>query len=160
MALWPTLIRNKSYYRILVALCGNLGGSFWHTLFRNKSFSRVLVALSGPLVSVTNRTPGSWWLFLAHSYPQQIVLPGLGGAFWPTRIRNKSYSRVLVALSGPLLSATNRTPGLGGSFWPTLIRNQCGSFLALSYPQQIVVPGLGGSSWPALVRNKSAHSYP
>ena len=46
-----------------------LGGSFWPTLIRNKSNSKVLVALSCPAVSVTNRTPGSWWLFLAHSYP-------------------------------------------------------------------------------------------
>ena len=73
--------------------------------------------------SVTNRTPGYWWFFLAYSYPQQNVLPVLGGSFWPTHIRNKSYARVLVALSGPLLPVTNRSPG---SWWLCL---------AHSYPQ-------------------------
>ena len=33
-----------------------------------ESYSWVLVALAFPLLSVTNRTPGSWWFFLAHSY--------------------------------------------------------------------------------------------
>ena len=88
-----------------------LGGSCLSTVIRNKSHYRILVVLSGPLLSVTNRTPGSWWLFLAHSYPQQIVPPDLGGSFWPTLIRNKSYSRFLVAVSGQLLSVANRTPG-------------------------------------------------
>ena len=40
---------------------------------------------------------------------QQIVLPSFGGSFWPTFGRNKSYCRVLVALSGPRLAVTNRT---------------------------------------------------
>ena len=35
--------------------------------------------------------------------------PSLGGSFWPTFGRNKSYCRVLVALSGQLLAVTNRT---------------------------------------------------
>ena len=101
------------------------------------------MALFGPFLSATNRTPGSWWLFLGQSYRQQIVLPGFGGSFWPILIGNKSYSRVLVALFGPFLSARNRTPG---SWW---------LFLAQSYPQQIVLPGLGGSFRPTLIRNKS-----
>ena len=29
----------------------------------------LLRALYGPLLSITNRIPGSWGLFLAHSYP-------------------------------------------------------------------------------------------
>ena len=74
------------------------------------------VALSGPRLAVTNRTAESWWLFLAHVWPQQIVLPSLGG-FFPVLVafsgqllgRNKSYCRVLVALSGPRLAVTNRT---------------------------------------------------
>ena len=37
----------------------------------------------------------------------------LGGSFWPTFGRNKSYCRVLVALSGQLLAVTNRT----AEFW-------------------------------------------
>ena len=75
----------------------------------NKSYCRVLVALSGPRLAVTNRTPESWWLYLANSWPQHIVLPSLGGSFWPTFSRNKSYCRVLVAFSGQLLAVTNRT---------------------------------------------------
>ena len=76
------------------------------------------MALSGQLVAVTNRTAESWWLFL-----EQIVLPSLGGSFWPilgryksycrsfwpSLGRNKSYCRVSVALSGPRLAVTNRT---------------------------------------------------
>ena len=91
----------------------SLGGSFWPTLGRNKSYCRVLVALSGQLLAVTNRTAEFWWLFLAHVWPKQIVLPSLGGSFWPTFGRNKSYCRVLVALSGQLLAVTNRT----AEFW-------------------------------------------
>ena len=56
------------------------------------------VALSCPRLAVTNRTAESWWLFLAHVWPQQIVLPSLGGFF-----------SVLVAFSGPRLAVTNRT---------------------------------------------------
>ena len=66
------------------------------------------MALSDPRLAVTNRTAESWWLFLANSWPEQIVLPSLGGFFWPTLGRNKSYCRVLVALSGQLLAGTNR----------------------------------------------------
>ena len=60
------------------------------------------MALSGPRLAVTNLTAESWWLL-------HIVLPSLGGSFWPTLGRNKSYCRVLVALSGQLLAVTNRT---------------------------------------------------
>ena len=67
------------------------------------------MALSGPRLAVTNRIAESRWLFLANSWPSQIVLPSLGGSFWPTFGRNKSYCRVSAALSGPRLAATNRT---------------------------------------------------
>ena len=108
---WPSLGRNKSHCRVLVALSGPLGrnksycrvlvafsgrwlflvlssgfGPVWavtshiasgSTLGRNKSYCRVLaqpgpkqiVLPLGPLSAVTNRTAGSWWLFLAHSCP-------------------------------------------------------------------------------------------
>ena len=112
------------------------------------------MVLSGPLLSVTNRTPGSWcvfldhsypwssWLFLPHSYSYHIVLPHLRGSFlptlicknshsrvlvcpfWPNLIRNESYSRVLVAPSGPLLSVYNLTPCSWWLFRPSLIRNK------------------------------------
>ena len=98
------------------------------------------LALSDPLLSASQRTRDSWWLFLAHSYPQQIVLPVLGGSFWPTLNRNESYSRVLVALSGPFLFVTNRGPG---SWWLVL---------AHSYPYQIVLPGLGGALFSVTYR--------
>ena len=55
-----------------------LGGSFSG---RNKSYYRVLGALSGPHLAVTNRTAESWRLFLAHVWPQQIVLSNLGDSF-------------------------------------------------------------------------------
>ena len=187
---WPSLIRNKSHPRVLVALdrsspyqiSPGLGGSCWTILIQNEALSGPLSfvtnrtpgswwlflttlihhkAVSCPFFSVTNKvappglgvffwptlirnycTPGSWWLFLAHSYPYQIAPPGLGcsgplfsvtniprswrllldhsyperGSFWSTLIRNKSYPRVLVALSGPLLFVTNRTPDLEVSF--------------------------------------------
>ena len=74
------------------------------------------MALSGPRLAVTNRTAESRWLFLAHVWPEQIVLPGLGGSFWPTLGRDKSYCRVSVALSGQLLA--------GGIFWPIMGRNK------------------------------------
>ena len=113
-------------------------------------------SFSGQLLSVTNRAPGSWWLFLAHSCPQQAVLPGLGGSFWPALIHNKSYSRVLVALSDPLLSVTNRSPGVGGSFWPTLVRDRLYSrvLVVLSGPLFWVTNRTPGSWWLL------AHSYP
>ena len=75
----------------------------------NKSYCRVSVALSGQLLAVTNRTAESWWLFLAHVWPQQIVLPSFGGSFWLMFGRNKSYCRILAALSGQLLAVTDRT---------------------------------------------------
>ena len=134
---WPTFGRNKSYCRVSVALSGpllavinrtdesrclflatswrnkivlqSLGGSFWPTYGRNKSCCRVSVALSGQLLAGTNRTAESRWLFLAKSWPEQIVLPSLGGSFWPTLGRNKSYCRVSVAFSGHFLAATNRS---------------------------------------------------
>ena len=152
-----------------IALPG-LGGSFWPTLIRNKSYSRVLVARSGPFLFVKNRSPGSWWLFLAHSYLYQIVLPGLGGSFWRTLLRNisyswptlnrsrsKSYSRALVVLSGQLLTVEIVLPVLGGSFWPTLNRNKsyCRVLVALSGPFFSVTNRTPGSWWPCL-----AHSYP
>ena len=71
--------RNKSYFRVLVALSGQLlavtnrtAESWWLFLAhvgRNKSYCRVLVALSGQLLAVTNRTAESWWLFLDNSWP-------------------------------------------------------------------------------------------
>ena len=38
------------------------------------------MVLSGPDLAVTNRIAESRWLFLAHVWPQQIVLPSLGGS--------------------------------------------------------------------------------
>ena len=67
------------------------------------------MALSGLRLAVTNRTAESWWLFLANSWPSQIVLPSLGGSFWPILGRHKSYCRVLVVFSGTRLAVTNRT---------------------------------------------------
>ena len=78
------------------------------------------MALSGPRLAVTSRIAESWWLFLAKLlavtnrtaeswWLLHIVLPSLGGSFWPTFGRNKSYCRVSVALSGPRLAVTNRT---------------------------------------------------
>ena len=110
--------------QLLAVTNPSLGGVFWPTLGCHKSYCRVLVTLSGQLLAVSNRTAESWWLFLANSWPYQIVLPSLGGSFWPTfgsnksycRVsvalsvgRNKSYCRVLVALSGPHLAVTHRT---------------------------------------------------
>ena len=57
------------------------------------------MALSGPRLAVTNRTAESWWLFLAHVWPQQIVLAGLCGSFWPRLGHTKSYFRVLPVVS-------------------------------------------------------------
>ena len=119
--------------------------SWWLFLANSWPYQiRVLVALSGPRLAATNRTAESWWLFLAKSWPQQIVLPSLGGSFWPTFDRNKSSCRVLVALSGQVLAVTNRT---AESWWLILWPN--------SWPQQIVLPSLGGSFLPTLGRNKS-----
>ena len=87
---WPRFGRNKSYCRVSVALSGP--GS--------AVTSRTAVALSGPRLAVTNRTAESWWLFLAHVWPLQIVLPILSGSFLPALGRNKSYCRVLAAFSG------------------------------------------------------------
>ena len=64
----------------------------------------------------SNRTPGYWCFFLAHSYLHHIVLPVLGGSFWPTLFGIKSYSPVLVVQFGPLLSVTKFLQGIGGSF--------------------------------------------
>ena len=125
----------------------NLDGSFWPTFGCNKSYCRVLVALSGQVLAVTNRTAESWWLFLAHIWPQQIVLPSLGGSLWPTLDRNKSYCRVLVALSGPRLAVTNRT---AESRW---------LFLAHSWPLQIVLPSLNAFFWLTFGRNKSYYRF-
>ena len=80
------------------------------------------MALSGPRLAVTTRTAESRWLFLANYWPQQNVRPSVGGFIWPTLGRNTSYSRVLVALSGPRLAVTNRT---AESWW---------LFLANSWP--------------------------
>ena len=115
------------------------------------------MALSGPRLAVTNRTAESWWLFLAHVWPQQIVLPSLGGSFWPSLGRNKSYCRVSLALSGPRLAVTNRT---AESWWLFLaVTNRTAEswwpFLAHVWPYQILLPNLGGSFWPTLGRNKS-----
>ena len=108
------------------------------------------MALSGSRLAVTNHTAESWWLFLAHVWPLQIVLPSLGGSFWPTRgreqivrWRNKSYYRVLVAFSGQLLAVANCTTE---SWW---------LFLDNSWPEQIVLPSLGGSFWTTLCHIKS-----
>ena len=54
---------------------------------------QVMVALSGQLLL------------------QQTVLPSLGAPFGPTLGRNKSYFRVVVAFSGPVLTVTKRTSG-------------------------------------------------
>ena len=49
-----------------------------------------MVAFSSPVSSVTNRTPGSWWTFLAVSGPILSVTNRFSGsflslvAFWPT----------------------------------------------------------------------------
>ena len=116
------------------------------TLICNKSYSRVLVALSGLLLSVTNRTPGCWPLFLAHSYRVLVALSGpllSVVRFWPTLIRFTSYSGVLVALSCPLLCATNRTPG---SWW------------LFAVPLLFVTNRTPGPWWlfqPILIRNKT-----
>ena len=73
--------------------------------------------------------------------------------FSPILVHNKSYPRVLVALSGPFSSVTNRTPGLGGFSRPTFIHNETFSGPFVSVPNR--VPGLGGSFWRILIRNKS-----
>ena len=101
---------------------------------RTKSYCRVLVVLSGQLLAVTNRTAESWWLFLAHVWPQQIVLPSLGGSFWPPLGCNKSYCRVLVALSGQLLAVTNRTAAASA--------NSNAAFAPCSPPQGWPIPCL------------------
>ena len=114
------------------------------------------MAVSGPLVAVTNRTAGSWWLLLAHSWSLQIILSGLGGFFWPTLGRKKSHYRVV--LSGPLLVVANRAAGAWDFFWPSLGRNKsyCRVLLAFSGPFLLVTqPGLGGFFWPSLGCNKS-----
>ena len=79
------------------------------------------MALSGPRLAVANRTAVSRWLFLAHVWPSQIVLPNLGGSFSPTLLPslgcffyhtfgcNKSYCGISVALSAQLLAVTTRT---------------------------------------------------
>ena len=95
--------------QLFLAVINLTAESRWPTFGGNK-YCRVLAALSGPRLAATNRTAESWWLFLDNSsWPQQIVLPSLGGSFWPTFDRIKSYCRVSVALSGPLLAVTNRT---------------------------------------------------
>ena len=104
-----------------------------------------------------------------------MVLPSLVGSFWPTLLgRNKSYCRILMPLSGPLLAVTNH---IAESFWPTLgprlavtnripeswwlflVTNRTGGswwlFLVHSSPQQIGLSSLGGSFWPTLGRNNS-----
>ena len=58
---------------------------------RNKSYWRVLLALSGTFLAVTNRIAGSWWFFWSILGRTKIVLPGLGGFFWPTLGRHKSW---------------------------------------------------------------------
>ena len=83
------------------------------------------MALSGPRLAATNRTAESWWLFLA----QVLVLPSLGGSFWPNLGHNKSYCRVLVALSGQIV-----LPSLGGSFWPNRTAESWWLFLAHVWP--------------------------
>ena len=120
--------------------------SFWPSLSRNKSYCRVFMAPSGQVLAVTNRTAESWWLFLAHVWPLQIVLPSLGGSFWPRFGRNKSYCRVSVALSGPGSAVTSRT---GGSFWPTFGRNKsyCRVLVALSGPRLAATNRTADSQW-------------
>ena len=96
------------------------------------------MALSGQLLAVTNRSVESCWLFLAHVWPEQIVLPSLGGSLWPTFGRNKSYCRVSAALSCQLLAVTNRT-----------------ALVALSGPHLAVTNRIAESWWLFL-----AHVWP
>ena len=119
------------------------------------------MALSGPHLAVTNCTAESWWLFLAKSYCRvlvalfgQIVLPSLGGSFWPTFGRNVLPS--LVALSGPLAEQIV-LPSLGGSFWPTFGRNKsyCRVSVALSGPRLAATNRTAESLWLFL-----AHVWP
>ena len=73
------------------------------------------MAFSGRGLAVTNCTAESQWLILVHVWPEQIVLPSLGGSFWlllAVTIRASeswwlflAYCRVLVAFCGPLLAA-------------------------------------------------------
>ena len=163
---WPSLGRNKSYCRVSVALSGqlwpeqivlpSLGDYFWPTLGRDKSHCRVSVALSGQLLAGTNRTAESRWLLLASSWPVtfsgqpstvHIVLLSLGGFFWPTLGRNKSYCQVSVACSGTGLAVTNRT-----FCWPTFGRNKsyCRVSVALSGPRLAETNRTAESRWLAL----------
>ena len=61
------------------------------------------MAFSGPHLAVTNRTADFWWLLLAQSWPQQIVLPSLGGFFFVK-----------------LLNWT----AVGGFFWPSIAESR------------------------------------
>ena len=127
---WPTLGRNKSYCRVLVAVSGpllavtnrtaeswwhfvpyllpGLGGSFWPTLAITNRTAGSGWLFPSHSWAVTNRTAESCWLFLAHSWMLQIVLPSFGGCFLPILGRDNAHCRVLVAVSGPLLPGTNR----------------------------------------------------
>ena len=78
------------------------------------------MAPSGQLLAVTNRTAESWWLFLANSWSLQIVLPSLGGSFWPTLGRNKSQC----------------WPSLCGYFWTTLSRPRVRFVSFKSWPEK------------------------
>ena len=124
-----------------MALSGSLfavtGGSFWPILGRNNSYCRVLVGFSGTRLAVTNRTAESRWLFLANSWPKQIVLPSLGGSFYGQILgRNKSYCRVSVALSCQLLAVTNRAVALSDELLAVTNRTaeSWWLFLANSWP--------------------------
>ena len=62
----------------------NFGASSWSTLGRNKSHCRVSMARPGPRLAVTNRAGESSRHIPAKSWPQQIVIPSLGGSSRPT----------------------------------------------------------------------------
>ena len=129
-------------------------------LFLDNSWSflncRVLVALSGQLLAVTNRSVESCWLFLAHVWPEQIVLPSLGGSLWPTFGRNKI---LLPSLSGSFLPTLGRNKSycLGGSFWPTFGRNKsyCRVLVAFS-GTRLAVTNRTAESWWLFLANSLA----
>ena len=111
------------------------------------------MAFSEQLLAATIRTAEAQWLSLANFWPKQIVLPSLGCFFWHALGCNKSYCRVLVALSG------QNVPSLGGFFWQLLVVTnrtaQSWLFLAHVWPQQIV----DGFFGPRLaVTNREEHA--
>ena len=110
--------RNKSYCRVLVAL--------------STPRLAVTVAFSGTLLAIESRNAEFRGLLLFHVWPQQIVLPSLGGFFWPTLSCNKLHCNVSVALFWPRFGRHNRT---AESRW---------LFLARVWPYKIALPILGG----------------